>query len=146
LQQNLSKQPINILSWQDIEYRIQDLKNIFDKYKLNKKITKLYAVPLGGIIPGILLKKKISLAIEFKVLEEEDSSRETVLIIDDIVDTGKTFTRIFNSFPNAYFFSLYAKEGFNKIKRLIGNKYETANIFPNRWHVFPWEDKDEGKI
>jgi len=82
LQQNLSKQPINILSWKDIESRIRDLKNIFDRLKLDRKITKLYAVPLGGIIPGVLLKKEISLAIKFKVLDKEDSSRETVLIIN----------------------------------------------------------------
>jgi GTP cyclohydrolase I len=73
-----------------ISYRqlIDDCKELADKIDLNH-IDSLYAIPRGGVPIGLLLHQFTGL----KLLEREIQVTPATLIVDDLVDSGKTLSK-----------------------------------------------------
>jgi len=87
--------------------------------KIDKPENIIYGVPKGGLMVCAFLRKaKVTMNVE-----------EANLIVDDIVDSGRT-KRIFKkTHPNTPFFALIDKEK---------SKSDYLD-FKNHWIVFPWE-------
>jgi len=105
---------IRKLTWQDIEYQVSLI--IKDNHLNNSSLWKyVYGVPRGGISISIMFAQRLSL----KILTCLDRiAKEEVLIIDDIIDSGKTKERYIQQ--GYHFIALYqAKQG--------------------EWLEFPWE-------
>lgn len=116
---------INYLTWQDIYNAVEELAN---RYKPSSAITKVYGVPQGGVPVALLVAQRLGLTIT------ETPEPGTTLIVDDLVDSGRTLSK-------------YAESGFH-CETLYRKPYSPTNISPfatevDTWLAFPWE-KDDG--
>ncbi|MFA7162843.1 MAG: hypothetical protein WC097_01670 [Eubacteriales bacterium] len=106
------------LSWEDVEDRLRiNVLPLFNKYYL----THIYGIPRGGLYPAIMLKgMAVALGHECGLIETLDGyAKLGVLIIDDIIETGKTM------------------ESYSQYFRVaVWNKFEEPT---SKWIVFPWE-------
>ena len=71
------------------------------------------------------------------ILKELEGSGEGLLVIDDLVDTGKTAEILRGMLPKAHFAAVYAKP----LGRPLTDTFVTE-VSQNTWIVFPWEVDD----
>ncbi|MGB1666010.1 MAG: phosphoribosyltransferase, partial [Nitrosopumilus sp.] len=99
------------LTWIDIENSVQIVsKKILN---LSKNFSSISTVSRGGLIPSRLLAD--SLGIEKIFVDQKTISSES-LVVDDIFDTGKTFSNLLSkaSNPSEFtFVTLFARRGMN---------------------------------
>jgi xanthine phosphoribosyltransferase len=69
-----------------------------------------------------------------KQVECLDREEETLLIVDDLVDTGKTAKIVRDIFPTAHFATVYAKPD----GRPLVNTFVTE-VSQDTWILFPWD-------
>ena len=98
----------------------------------NPRATMIYGVPRGGIpvaaYTGLPLVAPPSRSVTLDVLADYD--RETLLVVDDLVDSGKTLEP-------------FVSEGY-RVDALFRKPHSPATIAPNAtecegWLQFPWE-------
>ncbi|MGB1770506.1 MAG: phosphoribosyltransferase, partial [Nitrosopumilus sp.] len=109
------------VTWIDIENSVQIVsKKILN---LSKNFSSISTVSRGGLIPSRLLAD--SLGIEKIFVDQKTISSES-LVVDDIFDTGKTFSNLLSkaSNPSEFtFVTLFARRGMNFPEQLIyGNQ------------------------
>jgi len=73
------------LSWQDYVDMISRLETLIREF--GHKVDYIYGVPRGGFIPAVILSHALNIPIISNFMDGKDG---TVLIVDDLVDTGKT--------------------------------------------------------
>lgn len=115
-----------ILTVDDVNFRLTRIVQQVREYKNQKNLKSgdrisIFGVPRGGTHVAYLLK----LRVPFEVKLVYDVSQADV-IVDDIVDSGKTRDRYLEKNEKAPFFSLYTAD-------------ELAEINQTCWLVFPWE-------
>lgn len=117
----------------------------------------IIAIARGGLIPAALIAQELNIRLidticmssysnktggsyakqsELEVLKTIDGDGHGFLIIDDLVDSGKTAVFVKALLPKAHLATLYAKPA--------GKAY--ANTFvkefmQHQWIIFPWESK-----
>lgn len=107
------------LNIQTINERARDIA--LELYERHGSGTKIYGVPRGGIpVAWAIAASSPSLFVVVNTPEEAD------VIVDDIVDSGRTRDRFLKEF-NKPFYSLFQGDG------II-------------WYVFPWEVSEEASI
>lgn len=114
------------------------------------RIDNIVAISRGGMIPAVMLSHALDVRTVYSIGVEsyDDDGKQTLpvlkvkhaigewnypttLVIDDIIDTGKTFDMLQRYIPRANFCALVSKihhrahVGFQEVK--------------GRWVVFPWE-------
>lgn len=137
-----------VLSWDDIEQGCLNLAAALPKDRVWKGII---AVTTGGMIPACLVAKILGIKLietfcissydhqdqsEAKIIREPQDcgDGDGWLVIDDLVDSGKTFEVIRKTLPKAYYACLYAKPlGTKQSDVFIGETEQTC------WIHFPWE-------
>lgn len=133
------------LDWNDIENLVK--KTALKIKKINKKYDLIIGIKNGGIIPAILISRELDINdIEFITIRKNKifkfnkfhKDKKYLLIIDEIYDTGKTFSIVneyFKRFEYDYacLVSRYRIPDNNKI--VIGKV-----LNHKRWIVFPWEN------
>jgi len=110
------------------------------------------AITRGGMVPGCIVARELNIRhvdtvsvksydhqaqAEAQLLKAPDSSigdGEGVLIIDDLVDTGRTLEVVRQLYPEAHFATVYAKP---KGKPLV-QTYITE-VSQDTWIFFPWD-------
>ena len=134
------------LDWDDIENLVE--KTVIKiKKNNNKKYDLIIGIKNGGIIPAILIARELDIKdIEFitirrnKILKFNKfyKDKKYLLIIDEIYDTGKTF-----SIVNEYFkrFEYDYACLISRYRIPDNNKIVTGKVLNHkRWIVFPWEN------
>ena len=121
------------VTWIDIENCVQIVsKKILN---LSKNFSSISTVSRGGLIPSRLLAD--SLGIEKIFVDQKTISSES-LVVDDIFDTGKTFSNLLSKVSNPSeftFVTLFARRGMNFPEQLIyGNQ-----TLDDSYVVFPWD-------
>ena len=108
-------------TWKDFD---KDVNTITKQLEL-KYFDRIYAPPRGGLVLGVRLSHLLNLPLHF---DKKHISKYT-LIVDEIVDTGKTLEQ----YKNHYIACLHWK-------------HKTASFRPNvfcrktsEWIVYPWE-------
>lgn len=86
---------------------------------------KVYPVPRGGIPVAYLLKSHSQ-----KHITIVDDPAEADILIDDLIDSGKTCLHYARLYTKKMFFALLDKR--------------TDEDYQNKWVVFPWENSFEG--
>ena len=135
------------LSWQDIELAT---KALAEKLRSKGNWQKLICITRGGLMPAALLSRYLDIKYvdticlssydeadkqgELEVIKYLRSNDPDILVIDDLVDTGKSFTRVKEFLPNAHLCCIYAKP---QGKPFI-DTYQT-DVPQSTWIVFPWE-------
>lgn len=97
----------------------------------SKNIQLVIGLATGGVIPGYLVSQELGCAyVTIRpnlAIPEEVLAQRPLLIVDDILDSGKTKIEVLKNFADqtgVYFETLY-----------------TAN--PETWLVFPWESNQD---
>ena len=119
-----------------------------------KKWDRIIAVARGGLIPAAIIARELDihyvdtvcissytlkhqgeLSILKRVNEFKDRG-DRYLIIDDLVDTGKTGKAVRDMIPGAYFATVYAKpDGRPMVDTFV------AEVSQDTWVLFPWDSE-----
>jgi xanthine phosphoribosyltransferase len=111
------------------------------------------AITRGGMAPAMIVARELDIRTvdtisvksydwqeqaEAEVLKSPDAplmgDGTGILIIDDLVDTGKTLELVRRLYPKAHFATVYAKpQGRNKVDTYI------TEVSQDTWIFFPWD-------
>jgi xanthine phosphoribosyltransferase len=141
------------ISWKKYQ---QDCHKLASQLK-NKKIDKIIAISRGGLVVSRIMSDLLSVPIshitiasyanlkqEKEALITEVSTKtfdhETILIVDEICDTGKTFMRALSYFKNfpikkIYTLTLYLKSRSKFTPDFSAEKNDS-------WVIFPYEVRE----
>jgi xanthine phosphoribosyltransferase len=114
----------------------------------------IIAVTRGGLVPAAIIARELDIHLvdtvcvagydwqdqtgEIEILKSIKSDGEGWLIIDDLVDTGRTARSVRNMLPKAHFATVYAKpEG-----RPLVDTYVTE-VSQDTWILFPWDSESQ---
>ncbi|MCV0366834.1 MAG: phosphoribosyltransferase [Nitrosopumilus sp.] len=121
------------VDWNEIE----SLVNILSKKikKLPRTFSTITTIGRGGLVPSRLLADRLGIE---KILVDKNKISSDSLFVDDIFDTGDTFTNIIPKVDNPsklVFATLFARRGKKYPSQLIYAK-KTDN---SAYVVFPWD-------
>ncbi len=113
----------------------------------------IVAITRGGLVPAAIVARELNVRIvdsisvksydhqsqaEVKVLKAPDAALtgdgEGILVVDDLVDTGRTLEVVKARYPRAHFATVYAKP---KGRPLV-NTFVTE-VSQDTWIFFPWD-------
>jgi len=136
------------ITWERIH---QDCRILAARLHLTGKWSRIVGVARGGLIPAAIIARELNIRLvdtvcvasyaareqgTANVLKESrsDDGGKGWLIIDDLVDTGKTAQIVRNILPNAYFATVYSKpEGRSFVDTYI------MEVTQDTWILFPWD-------
>ena len=111
------------------------------------------AITRGGMAPAMIVSRELDIrtveTISIKSYDHQSQSEaeilktpnsdlmgdgEGILIVDDLVDSGKTLEVVRNLYPNAHFATVYAKPlGRPQVDTFI------TEVSQDTWIFFPWD-------
>jgi xanthine phosphoribosyltransferase len=96
-------------------------------------------VPRGGYVPSVIL----SYALDVPIVQNDvgRSNRSDLLVVDDICDTGATFTRLRAYYPEARFAALFIKPA-GKLQCNYAIHPYFIPVPQDVWITFPWSPLD----
>lgn len=122
------------VTWEEIE-ELVDL--------LSKQITQsgyqieyIFGLQRGGLIPAVMLSHKLSIPMT------QDPTRQNILIVDDICDSGKTFHKFSLTYPNSKFACLHFKPHTSSFTP----NFSANKFFSDAWLIYSWEREDSQTI
>ena len=136
------------LDWDDIENLVK--KTVLKIKKNNKKYDLIIGIKKGGIIPAILISRELDIKdIEFITIRKDKifkinkfhKDKKYLLIIDEIYDTGKTFSIVneyFKRFELEYDYACLV----SRYRIPDNNKIVIGKVLNHKkWIIFPWENR-----
>jgi hypoxanthine phosphoribosyltransferase len=140
--------PKDYCSWNEVESLT---KVVADKIRdSNKRYDTILGITNGGIIPARLIGRELDIdeikfiPIRNKKLQKEDmpslSKDKKYLIVDEIYDTGRTYSEVHDAVRtfNCDFAFLMRRFSDNNSD---GEAYIAKVLNHSKWIVFPWERK-----
>ena len=121
------------VSWNEIENTVQIVSNKI--LKSSKNFSTITTISRGGLIPSRLLAD--SLGIE-KIFVDQDVVSSDSLFVDDIFDSGKTFSNVISKATDSSkltFATLFARRGVSYPEQLIYGE----QTLDDSYLVFPWD-------
>ena len=121
------------VSWNEIENTIQIVSKKISKS--SKNFSTITTISRGGLIPSRLLAD--SLGIE-KIFVDQDVVSSDSLFVDDIFDSGKTFSNVISKATDSSkltFATLFARRGVSYPEQLIYGE----QTLDDSYLVFPWD-------
>jgi xanthine phosphoribosyltransferase len=114
----------------------------------------IVAITRGGMVPAAIVARELDIRLvdtvcvssydwqdhkgEVEVLKRLDMDGDGWLLIDDLVDTGKTAKTVREMLPKAHFATVYAKpQG-----RPLVDTYITE-VSQDTWILFPWDAESQ---
>jgi len=126
----ISKQDV---SWNDIEILIDTLsQNIL---KLSRNFSSITTLSRGGLVPSRLLADALGLK---KIFVDQKIVNSNSLFVDDIFDTGKTFSNVFSNVddPSKFLYAtLFARRGMKYPEQLL----YAEKTLDDSYVIFPWD-------
>ncbi len=114
----------------------------------------IIAVTRGGLVPAAIISRELDIRLvetvcvsgydwkdqkgDIEVLKSVDSDGKGWLIIDDLVDTGKTAKLVRDMLPKAHFATIYAKPA----GKPLVDTYITE-VSQDTWILFPWDSESQ---
>ncbi|MEM7546588.1 MAG: xanthine phosphoribosyltransferase [Pseudomonadota bacterium] len=115
--------------------------------------TAIVAITRGGMVPACIIARELNVRVvdtisvksydhqsqaEAKVLKSPDAEisgdGDGILIIDDLVDSGRTLEVVRDRYPKAHFATVYAKpKGRPMVDTFI------TEVSQDTWIFFPWD-------
>ena len=112
----------------------------------------IVAITRGGMVPACIVARELNIRhvdticvssydhqsrTEARIIKAPDASigdGEGVLVIDDLVDTGRTLELVRKMYPKAHFATVYAKpKGRVMVQTFI------TEVSQDTWIFFPWD-------
>jgi uncharacterized protein len=141
----IKSSPKEYCTWQEVEVLVEKLA---DKVQRScKKYDAILAITNGGIVPARLMARELNINdIQFipirnkKLFINEMApllKGKKYLIVDEIYDTGNTFSKVLDSFRGfnydfAFLMSRYKNSNAKVVAKILNHK---------KYVVFPWERK-----
>jgi xanthine phosphoribosyltransferase len=142
-----------IISWVELHRDARYLSEVLHKKGPWKGII---AVTRGGLVPAALVARELDIRLvdticvtsydssetggaatqqgEVQVLKGVAGDGDGYLLIDDLVDTGRTAQAVRRLLPKAYFATLYAKPSGRAIVDTFVKEFKQT-----KWIHFPWD-------
>jgi len=142
-----------IISWVELHRDARYLSQLLHAKGTWKGVI---AITRGGLIPAALVARELDLRLvdticvtsymstevgkeaqtqsEVNVLKGVNGDGEGFLLIDDLVDSGRTAQVVRQLLPKAYFATLYAKPAGRPIVDTCVKEFKQ-----NKWIYFPWD-------
>ncbi len=142
-----------IVSWAELHRDARYLSELLHQKGPWKGII---AITRGGLVPAALVARELDIRLvdticvtnynagaaggpaqvqgEVNVLKGVTGDGEGFLLIDDLVDTGRTAQFVRKLLPKAYFATLYAKPAGRPVVDLCIKEFKQ-----NKWIYFPWD-------
>ena len=133
-------------------------KTLALRFKLNSRdFTHVIGIARGGLVPATIMSHMFDADLltynvksykgkrhgEFKILQDIDldalPENSKILVIDDICDSGKTFTKVKDLIGTKLKFVRYAALFTKKGSKSVIDHYG-VEVKDDNWLVFPWED------
>lgn len=117
------------------------------------KWDRIIAVVRGGLVPAAIIARELDIHYvdtvcissytireqgSLSILKDLDGDGEGWLIIDDLVDTGKTARVVRQMLPKAHFATVYAKPD----GRPLVDTFVTE-VSQDTWILFPWDSEHQ---
>lgn len=142
------------ITWEELHRNSKALAwKLLDKGPLEgRKWKGIMAITRGGMVPACIIARELDiLLVETFCISSYDDKEHTIskiikepdnidndglgwLVIDDLVDTGKTFELARKSFPKAHYACIYTKPKGEK-----QTDTSVMGVSQDTWIVFPWE-------
>jgi xanthine phosphoribosyltransferase len=142
------------VSWDQIHRDSRALAWRLENKGPNKGLWKgIVAITRGGMMPAMVIARELDIriveTISVKSYNHKNQSQAEILkkpkaslvgggdgfiIIDDLVDSGKTMALVRNLYPKAHFASVYAKP----MGRSLVDTFVTE-VSQDTWIFFPWD-------
>ena len=134
------------VSWEELH---RNAKALAWRLASNGPWKGIVAITRGGLVPAAVVARELELRLidtlciasyddrqqgEMTVLKRVDGDGEGWLIIDDLVDTGKTAKAVREMLPRAHFATIYAKPA----GRPLVDTFITE-VSQDTWILFPWD-------
>ena len=113
----------------------------------------IVAITRGGLVPASIIARELEVRLvdtvcissydfkdmgESKILKSVDIDDNDWLLVDDLVDTGRTAGIVRDMLPNAHFATVYAKpEGRPLVDTFI------TEVSQDTWILFPWDTESQ---
>ncbi len=114
----------------------------------------LIAITRGGLVPAAVIARELGIHLveticissydwqdkkgEAEILKGVDGDGEGWLLIDDLVDTGRTAKLVKEMVPKAHFATIYAKPA----GRPLVDTFVTE-VSQDTWILFPWDAESQ---
>jgi xanthine phosphoribosyltransferase len=114
----------------------------------------IVAVTRGGLVPAAIIARELDIRLvdtvcvfsydwqdqrgDIEILKSIDHDGEGWLIIDDLVDTGRTAESVRKMLPQAHFATVYAKPA----GRPLVDTFVTE-VSQDTWILFPWDSESQ---
>lgn len=107
----------------------QDSKSLAQKIEKGK-YDAVYGIPAGGILPAFIIAKELDIPLVSEI--EEDKN---ILVVDDLIDSGKTVKDLKDKYNNLDVVVVYKKDGSvdSSLVEII------EELIPNEWIDLPHE-------
>ena len=142
-----------IISWVELH---RDARHLSEMLHAKGTWKGIIAITRGGLVPAALVARELDIRLvdticvtsylaaeagkeaqtrsEVKVLKGVVGDGDGYLLIDDLVDSGKTAQHVRQLRPKAYFATLYAKPAGRPIVDTCVKEFKQ-----NKWIYFPWD-------
>jgi xanthine phosphoribosyltransferase len=142
-----------VISWAELHRDARYLSELLHQKGPWKGII---AITRGGLVPAALVARELDIRLvdticvtnygtgeaggpaqvqgQVNVLKGVSGDGEGFLLIDDLVDTGRTAQFVRKLLPKAYFATLYAKPAGRPVVDLCIKEFKQ-----NKWIFFPWD-------
>ena len=113
----------------------------------------IVTITRGGLVPASIIARELEIRLvdtvcissydfkdmgESKILKSVDIDDTDWLLVDDLVDTGRTAGIVRDMLPNAHFATVYAKpEGRPLVDTFI------TELSQDTWILFPWDTESQ---
>ncbi|MFA0889397.1 MAG: xanthine phosphoribosyltransferase [Synergistales bacterium] len=139
------------ISWDHLH---RDCKTLAWRLHEKGKWTRILAIARGGLVPAAIVARELDIHFidticvssytlrtqgEPEILKQAapfENNPHGLLIIDDLVDTGRTAQLVRRMLPEAYFATVYAKpDGRPLVDTFI------TEVSQDTWILFPWDSE-----
>ena len=142
------------ISWDQIHRDSRALAwRLEKKGPLNGEWSAVVAITRGGMVPAMIIARELDVRVvdtisvksydhqsqsAAKILKSPDKSLmkngNGILIIDDLVDSGRTLEIVKSLYPEAHYATIYAKpKGIPMVDSFI------TEVSQDTWIFFPWD-------
>jgi hypoxanthine phosphoribosyltransferase len=120
------------LNWYEIETAVESLA--YQIKNSNIKISYVKGIQRGGLIPAVLLSHKLNIPLVTNGIMDN-----SVLVIDDICDSGKTIAEVQK-------YKCYTATIHHKQSAITKPDFFYSLVPEDKWIVYPWENIDSQTI
>lgn len=138
------------ISWDQLH---RDSKALAWRLVNMKEWKGIITITRGGLVPASIIARELEIRLvdtvcissydfkeqaDIKILKQVDIDSNDWLLIDDLVDTGKTARIVRDMLPKAHFATVYAKPA----GRPLVDTFITE-VSQDTWILFPWDTESQ---